>query len=203
MTALKYNIVDAFASTPFKGNPAAVITFPSADSVPTDTTLQAIATEFNLSETAYAAFRAIEDDGRVAKFTLRWFTPVLEVPLCGHATLATARVLFSSHELSGVEELKFETLFSGILVARKVPGTARIEISLPETPLVPVSADERARFAEVISQAFGGSITVKNIQDAGFYALVHIDPSIDLENAVVNTDAFVSYMIEQATTQHT
>lgn len=77
--------VDAFAEKPFEGNPAAVC--PLDDWLP-DETLQAIATENNLSETAFFIPR---DDS----YDLRWFTPVSEVDLCGHATLASAHVVFS------------------------------------------------------------------------------------------------------------
>lgn len=76
--------VDAFASRPFQGNPAAVCPL---ERWPDDTLLQAIATENNLSETAF--FVPCN-----AGFELRWFTPTAEVDLCGHATLATAHVLF-------------------------------------------------------------------------------------------------------------
>lgn len=76
--------VDAFASKPFEGNPAAVCPLKQWLD---DDTLQAIAAENNLSETAFLVPRGRE-------FQLRWFTPVAEVDLCGHATLATAHVLF-------------------------------------------------------------------------------------------------------------
>lgn len=76
--------VDAFAAAPFEGNPAAVVLL---ESWPADAVLQAMAAEHNLSETAFAVRR---DPG----YELRWFTPTVEVDLCGHATLATAHVLF-------------------------------------------------------------------------------------------------------------
>ena len=76
--------VDAFTSTPFAGNPAAVCIL---DAWQSDATLQAIAAENNLSETAFVVARS---DG---SWDLRWFTPTVEVALCGHATLASAHVL--------------------------------------------------------------------------------------------------------------
>lgn len=96
---LAYSIVDAFTETVFKGNPAAVLRL---DAFLPDDVMQAIAAENNLSETAFV----VADD---ADWRLRWFTPTVEVPLCGHATLATAFVLreqgFSApwrfHTLSG------------------------------------------------------------------------------------------------------
>ena len=83
--------VDAFADKVFSGNPAAVMPLPQWLD---DTTLQAIALENNLSETAYLVDR---DDG----YGLRWFTPAVEVDLCGHATLAAAHVLFEHLEHPG------------------------------------------------------------------------------------------------------
>jgi len=73
--------VDAFTNKPFKGNPAAVCI---VDDTITETLMQEIAAENNLAETAFVSRK---EEG----FQLRWFTPVVEVPLCGHATLATAR----------------------------------------------------------------------------------------------------------------
>jgi predicted PhzF superfamily epimerase YddE/YHI9 len=77
-------VVDAFTDAPFSGNPAAVTV---VDGFPADDRMQAIAREMNLSETAFVVRR---DDG---EYDLRWFTPVVEVDLCGHATLAAAHVL--------------------------------------------------------------------------------------------------------------
>lgn len=76
--------VDAFTDRPFAGNPAAVC-LPPGD--PTDAWMQQVAAEINLSETAFVQRR---EDG----FRLRWFTPKVEVDLCGHATLASAHVLW-------------------------------------------------------------------------------------------------------------
>ncbi len=83
--------VDAFADEVFRGNPAAVM--PLTDWLP-DATLQVIAAENNLSETAFFVPAASGD----ADFELRWFTPVTEVDLCGHATLASAHVILNEME---------------------------------------------------------------------------------------------------------
>src|SRR5258708_39130557 len=84
--------VDAFASRPFEGNPAAIC--PLESWLP-DATLQAIAGEHNLSETAYYVPRG-------GHYELRWFTPEVEVDLCGHATVASAHVIFDlRHEVAG------------------------------------------------------------------------------------------------------
>jgi predicted PhzF superfamily epimerase YddE/YHI9 len=100
--------IDAFASRPFEGNPAAII--PLQDWLP-DELMQAIALENNLSETA---FFVPSDDG----FQLRWFTPKHEVKLCGHATLASAYVLFAILDYPK-ESIAFDTL-SGRLQVKRV-----------------------------------------------------------------------------------
>ncbi len=86
MAVLPFFQVDAFAERPFTGNPAAVMPL---DAWLDDSTLQAIAAENNLSETAFA----VPSDSAEADYHLRWFTPTVEVDLCGHATLASAHIL--------------------------------------------------------------------------------------------------------------
>src|SRR4051812_4309227 len=93
---LKYTVVDAFTERVFGGNPAAVIVLDEGHSF-TDATLQLIAREFNLSETAFVTpnpTTAKQEES--CRFKLRWFTPKVEIALCGHATLASAHVLFNS-----------------------------------------------------------------------------------------------------------
>jgi PhzF family phenazine biosynthesis protein len=96
--------VDAFTDSPFSGNPAAVCLL---DSILPKATMQAVAAEMNLSETAF-----VQRSGADGVRKLQWFTPEVEVPLCGHATLATAHVLLREVGTSG--PLRFDTL-SGIL----------------------------------------------------------------------------------------
>ena len=98
--------VDAFSETLFGGNPAAVVPLPK---FPSETVMQSIATENNLSETAYVVFRG------PGKFDIRWFTPTREVRLCGHATLASAHVLFSSAE-DPPAKMRFRTREAGSIV---------------------------------------------------------------------------------------
>src|SRR5579863_9762891 len=88
MTTLKIYIVNAFSPDPFGGNPAAIV--PLTEWLE-DGLMQKIAAQNNLSETAYFVPRGPD-------FEIRWFTPTLEVSLCGHATLASAHVLFSHLE---------------------------------------------------------------------------------------------------------
>jgi PhzF family phenazine biosynthesis protein len=107
LTELRLVQVDAFADRPFAGNPAAVI--PLEQWLP-DEILQAIAMENNLSETA---FTVPAEDGE-ADYELRWFTPTIEVVLCGHATLASGHVLIGARD-----RIRFRTRKAGMLeVAR-------------------------------------------------------------------------------------
>lgn len=115
--------VDAFADRPFTGNPAAVM--PLYEWLP-DEILQAIALENNLSETAFT----VPDASGEADFELRWFTPGLEIKLCGHATLASAHVLLCDRD-----HIRFRTRKAGILeVSRAGDGYS---MSLPAYPPVP------------------------------------------------------------------
>ncbi len=110
MKLTKYQ-VDAFAGKRFEGNPAAVV--PLAEWLP-DELLQGIASENNLSETAY-----IVPEGK--GFELRWFTPASEVALCGHATLATAHVLYGHMDYTE-PYIRFKTRQSGVLTVSKEQG---------------------------------------------------------------------------------
>jgi PhzF family phenazine biosynthesis protein len=105
MTDLRFVQVDAFASRPFEGNPAAVIPL---DRWLPDEMMQAIAMENNLSETAFTV--PAQGD---ADYELRWFTPTTEVAMCGHATLASGHVLIEGNEV------RFRTLKAGVLGVRR------------------------------------------------------------------------------------
>jgi len=113
--------VDAFTSQRFGGNPAAVCILTEAAE---ESWMQAVAAEMNLAETAFL-FR--ENDG----FRLRWFTPAVEVELCGHATLASAHILWEAGYLWKEEIARFYTL-SGLLTAQMIEGW--IELDFPAVP---------------------------------------------------------------------
>ena len=114
--------IDAFTDSPFKGNPAAVCLLPE---YPPDLWMQQVAQEMNLSETA---FLVPFEEG----FHLRWFTPLVEVELCGHATLASAHFLWEAGELATSDTARFDTA-SGLLEADYRNGW--IEMDFPsESP---------------------------------------------------------------------
>ena len=114
--------VDAFTNRPFKGNPAAVCLL----SAPRDDAwMQALALENNLSETAFL----LKEAG--GEYRLRWFTPTVEIELCGHATLATAHVMFETGLLAKGETARFNTL-SGVLTVTREQG--RLVMDFPADP---------------------------------------------------------------------
>ncbi len=113
--------VDAFADKPFSGNPAAVCIL---SEVRDAAWMQSVAREMNLSETA---FLSRQEEG----FDLRWFTPAVEVDLCGHATLASAHVLWEEGFLNQQEQARFHTR-SGVLTADYNQG--EVELNFPATP---------------------------------------------------------------------
>jgi PhzF family phenazine biosynthesis protein len=113
---VKITQVDAFAARPFSGNPAAVCVLEQPVS---DEWMQNVAREMNLSETAFLQ-RA--EDG----YNLRWFTPTVEVKLCGHATVASAHVLWEDGHLRPDEQGRFHTL-SGLLTADREDGWIKLD----------------------------------------------------------------------------
>lgn len=115
--------VDAFTNQPFRGNPAAVHLQDRHRDTPF---MQALAAEMNLSETAFLLPRG----GNA--YDLRWFTPSVEVDLCGHATLASAHVLYSQGLLAPNESAEFHTR-SGLLTCRRTDG--RLQMNFPADPV--------------------------------------------------------------------
>jgi PhzF family phenazine biosynthesis protein len=126
--------VDAFANRPFTGNPAGVCVLlqPAEQSW-----MASVAREMNLSETA---FLLPQDDG----YNLRWFTPAVEVDLCGHATLASAHILWESGALQTDQTARFYTR-SGMLTARRSGNWIEMDFPIkPETPTEPPPDLEKA-----------------------------------------------------------
>ena len=135
---LKITQIDAFTDKPFAGNPAAVCLLPEAREA---SWMQSVAREMNLSETAFLVRQA---DG----FQLRWFTPAVEVDLCGHATLASAHALWEEGHLGPGEQARFYTR-SGLLTAERAGDW--IEMDFPAKP------EEQAATPEGLVEALGAS----------------------------------------------
>ncbi|MCA9119668.1 MAG: PhzF family phenazine biosynthesis protein [Planctomycetaceae bacterium] len=118
---MKLLIVDAFTDRPFAGNPAAVCVLEQQRDADW---MQAVAAEMNLSETAFV--RRLDGD-----FELRWFTPAIEVELCGHATLASAHALWTEGIVKTGQPIRFHTK-SGVLTCTQAGDL--IELDFPATP---------------------------------------------------------------------
>jgi PhzF family phenazine biosynthesis protein len=126
--------VDAFTDRPFSGNPAAICILPAPRE---ERWMQEVAREMNLSETAYLLR---QDDG----FNLRWFTPTVEVELCGHATLASAHTLWETGLLKSSEQARFQTR-SGLLTAERNGDWIELDFPVePERPVLPPADLARA-----------------------------------------------------------
>lgn len=166
---IQYVVVDAFTAQPFKGNPAAVCFLVDDAAAPAGDGrwMQSVAVEFNLSQTAFFS----RDSSRAAdaatpRFHLRWFTPVTEVALCGHATLATAHFLFTSVLAESHGVVEFATK-SGVLTAKKVPAPETeeeqeklfIELDFPMIDYVGCDpADELPSIPEMLNGASAVSV---------------------------------------------
>ncbi|MGW2601896.1 PhzF family phenazine biosynthesis protein [Streptomyces klenkii] len=148
---MRIRIVDAFTDRPFAGNPAGVVLFDGA--FPEDDRLQKIAAEVNLSETAFA--RPLTGSPQGADWALRWFTPLTEVDMCGHATLATAHVLHSTGAATGTVRFAARC---GILSAM-AHEDGSITLDFPTAPLTP------AALPDGTAEALGAE--VRSVQDTG------------------------------------
>lgn len=183
--------VDAFTDQPFQGNPAAVCVLEE----PADEAwMQNVAQEMNLSETAFVIKGK---DG----FNLRWFTPTTEVPLCGHATLATAHALWSEGHLAKEKSAQFNTL-SGLLIANFVSSDQGdwIELDFPAN-----LSTETAAPPDLIT-ALG--VPLKAVQKNSLGYLVEVDsaqivrdlkPNFSLLKTLAIPDVVVTSLAEQNT----
>jgi PhzF family phenazine biosynthesis protein len=168
MAELPIFIVDAFADGPFKGNPAAVCLLPAERD---NTWLQGVGGEMNLSETAFLVER---EDG----YGLRWFTPVLEVDLCGHATLASAHVLWQTGRLDPKEPARFHTR-SGPLSASRIGDW--IALNFPREAAEPAPAPDALKSAIGIDPVWVG----RNRMDY----LVQLSSEAELRELTPNLEA--------------
>jgi PhzF family phenazine biosynthesis protein len=159
--------IDAFAERPFEGNPAAVMPLPHW---PSDAVLQAVAAENNLSETAFVVAElpaGVEPpDGAHPACHLRWFTPMIEVDLCGHATLATAAYLLEDvHPRAAT--LQLFTRSGWLLVHRNPSGGYTMDF--PSVPLTPAEVDPvvAGALGVPVVEALRGMDLVYVVADAG------------------------------------
>jgi predicted PhzF superfamily epimerase YddE/YHI9 len=147
--------VDAFTDKPFGGNPAAVCLLPAARDA---TWMQLVAREMNLAETAFLVRRG-------AEFDLRWFTPSTEVDLCGHATIASAHILWEEGVVPAGAAARFHTR-SGLLAAAREQDW--IWLDLPSKPLTAVKAPAG------LTAALGAAVRYTGTNDLG-YLVAEVD----------------------------
>jgi PhzF family phenazine biosynthesis protein len=145
---IKVTQVDSFTTKPFSGNPAAVCIL---DKPADEEWMQSVAAEMNLSETAYLHPEA---DG----YRLRWFTPEAEVDLCGHATLASAHVVWEEGH-SQADVLKFHTL-SGLLTVQR--NGDWMEMNFPVDPLLPADVPAELLAALGAKSVFAGKTRIRH-----------------------------------------
>ena len=156
MTSLPFFQVDAFADRPLAGNPAAVMPL---ERWLDDRLMQAIAAENNLAETAFT----VPSESDAVDFELRWFTPTLEVNLCGHATLAAAHILIHS------EPVRFSTRSGTLTVSRR---GSLLELDMPAAPPEPAELPELLRAVGVLGETFlsrdgnGNALVLVDNEDA-------------------------------------
>lgn len=139
---LTYHVIDAFAQRPFEGNPAGVCVL---DEWLPDTTMVAIAAENRLSETAFCVRRG------PGLYDLRWFTPVSEIDLCGHATFGTSYVLFEGQERDA-QSIHFHAPMAGYELECTRDGD-RIRMGFPRMRVTPYEGTDR----DAIAQALGAT----------------------------------------------
>jgi PhzF family phenazine biosynthesis protein len=146
--------VDAFANRPFAGNPAAGCILPAAAP---EAWMRDVAKEMNLSETA---FLVPKDDG----YNLRWFTPTVEVELCGHATLASAHILWETGTVKPDQQARFHTL-SGLLAADRKGDWIELDF--------PAKSEEPASYWYSLAAALG--VKPRYVGQSQFDYLVELD----------------------------
>lgn len=154
MTGVRLRTVDAFAERPFTGNPAAILML---DETPPDDWMAAVARETNLSDTGFV----IREDVPDADFRLRWFTPTVEIDLCGHATLASAHCLFEDgHD----GPIRFATRSGVLTVERQADGS--LAMDFPAW----LSADHEAAM-DAVANALGAHVESTSLTANGAFLL--------------------------------
>lgn len=169
--------VDAFSDRPFAGNPAAVVPL---DAWLSDDTMLSIAAENNLSETAFF----VPGDG---KYAIRWFTPKVEVNLCGHATLATAHVIFNELKLES-ESIQFYSERSGFLGVAKDGN--RLVLDFPSYPVNEI--DQIARLSIAV-----GKVPLQMWETQGNMVMLRLESETDVREVEPDFHALADMPYEE------
>ena len=190
---IPFALAVAFSKDPFGGNPAAVVFM---DLTQPDEVYEGIAKNLKQPMTAFVKAKETPNS-QTAAFSVRFFTPYsAEVPLCGHATLAAAGVIFNDPTTtSDIDVLEFEAQRGKVLSARKI-GDGFLEVRLPSGMPGEVSAGERARLVPHINKAFDREVTIHYIgKDSknGSYGDCKISMSSDSEIEQMNSSKYSSH----------
>jgi PhzF family phenazine biosynthesis protein len=191
---IPYYFVAAFSADSFAGNPAAVV-FLQDDDLDT-ATLKKMAENFNQPITSIVYGPRPSSNAKVARFSIRWFSPLIEVPLCGHGTIAAAKAVLERpgmvHE--DVESIEFETKAGIVMRAKKVEG-GMLEIQLPSAEIQDVSDEERSQLTRMLEKAFGRKLAINYVGKGGtgfeHLLMVELDASEMLEHCKVDANALV------------
>ncbi|XP_049999392.1 phenazine biosynthesis-like domain-containing protein 1 isoform X3 [Alexandromys fortis] len=184
-------IADAFTATAFRGNPAAVCLLENALA---EDAHQQIAREMNLSETAFVRKLQPSDNfTQSSHFGLRWFTPESEVPLCGHATLASAAVLF--HKIKNTNSTLTFTTMSGELKARRAEDG--IVLDFPLYPAFPQDFHEVEDLIKASLCNFGACPGTRSVDKAGLKPEIRQSASLLLGLKVCTTTAWQFCVFEE------
>lgn len=161
-----FSLVAAFSTSPFGGNPAAVI-FLDPENTP-EKTLAGIARNVNQPMTAFISPSQLSaENDTIAVYDIRYFAANgVEVSLCGHATLAAAKVLFSQTGMASISMLRFHTPTQGVVAAKKVDG-GLVEIEFPTGTTTELAEEQKSRIIPLINKAFGREVAINYLGASG------------------------------------
>lgn len=177
-----YYVVDAFTNKAFQGNPAAVVILSKpGDGIMDDDMMQRIAMEIHLSETAFAW-----PNSDKTAYTIRYFTPTKEIELCGHATMATAKILFDSEDDlldDSTTCIRFDTCFGESLYCTR-SETGEISMRFPSDDDIVASSDDCG-----LTRAFAGNHTITGVYEGRFDIMVVMTSISDVQELQVDMNA--------------
>lgn len=187
-------VVNAFTKDIYGGNPAAIL---FVDDFPE--TAQEIASTLNQPMSMFLRAASTNDvDATSASYNVRWWSPEKEVPICGHATLAAAGLLFSEASLipSSVTSISFRAANGVTLTARKDGDW--VEIKLPSTVVQPPTPEVESKISAVLKKALGEDAPVTHLGLGGkgfeYYLMVEVDEAYNLAERKVNYEALVGFL---------
>lgn len=191
--------VDAFAKSPFSGNPAAVIIFSQQTHFDDDKLLQSLATEFSLPATAFLLAATSKTEDQVPKFQIKWFSPTNRIPICGHGTLAASHILFELNKNATV--VHYDAGPAGSLSA-KLTDRGEVELEFPAGHVVDMdkagsAVKQGVNLEEVLKATFPEPIELKSFGrgDRGGFVdimVVELEEGFPLRDVEFKTAVLVS-----------